>query len=314
MRKLLVATLLLHVLMLPAQCPEGLVTSEQNLINNGDFEESGALFKTDYRRDSIADAGRYLVVTDARDFCHCFTGRGNGQFLAVDGANGRNKIVWQQEVDVKENTTYFFSAWVSNLYTIKPAVLQFSINGQLLGKPFMCSPQRNVWKQFFVNWDSGSNTRIAITVVSQNPDWQGNDFGLDRMRFYECTASPLAAALGKAGKETVIPLRNVLFETDKWEILPPSYPELDLLVKYLMDNQAVTIEIAGHTDDVGDENHNILLSQRRAEAIGNYLTDRKVDAKRVVTNGYGMKHPVDSNETLEGRQKNRRVEFRITKQ
>jgi outer membrane protein OmpA-like peptidoglycan-associated protein len=314
MRKLpVMAMLLLPVLMLSAQCPEGLVTGDRNLIRNGDFEEDEAHFTTEYRRDSVADAGRYLVVRDANVFCRCFTGTGDGKFLAVDGASGPNKIVWQQEVDVKENTTYFFSAWVSNLYTIKPAVLQFSINGRLLGQPFRCSPQRNVWEQFFVNWHSGRNTRIAITVVSQNPDSNGNDFGLDRVRFYECTASSLEAALEKAGAEEAIPLRNVLFETDKWEILPASYPELDLLVKYLRDHPSVMMEIAGHTDHVGDEKHNLLLSQRRAEAVVNHLIEKGINAKRLVANGYGMKHPVDSNETLEGRQKNRRVAFRITK-
>lgn len=161
----------LHVL---AQCPEGLLTGDKNLISNGDFEENEFSFATDYLQHPVADAGRFLIVSDAKTFCSCFVGTGDGKFLAVDGANGRNKIVWQQEIEVKENTTYFFSAWATNLYAIKPAILQFSINGALLDKPFQCPAKQNIWEQFFVNWHSGNTTKAIITVVSQNPDWNGN--------------------------------------------------------------------------------------------------------------------------------------------
>jgi outer membrane protein OmpA-like peptidoglycan-associated protein len=201
---------------------------------------------------------------------------------------------------------------VSNLYTIHPAVLQFSINGTLLDKPFATPQARNQWEQFFVNWQSGSHTKAVITIVSQNPGVHGNDFGLDRIRFYACVASSLPAQLQQVERGKVIELRNVLFATASAQILPPSFAELDQLAAYLRENPSVTIEVAGHTDSIGNEAYNLKLSQDRANAIGKYLVDRNIAAGRLVTRGYGKQLPIASNQTLEGRQKNRRVEFKIT--
>ena len=310
---LLVVGLMLHLVALRAQCPEGLVTSEQNLIANGDFEADKIDFTTEYIRHAESLAGRYQIVSDAKTFWGGFIGTGEGNFLAVDGSIGANKIVWQQEIAVQANTLYFFSAWVSNLYTIYPAVLQFSINGKLLDNPFHTPKERNKWEQFFVNWHSGQDTKAVITIVSQNPGSDGNDFGLDRIKFYACVASSLSAQLQEAAQGKVIELRNVLFATASAEILPASFPELDQLVEYLQENPSVAIKIAGHTDSVGNENYNLKLSQDRADAIGQYLMDKKIATGRLVMKGYGKQLPIVSNETLEGRQKNRRVEFKITK-
>lgn len=296
-----------------SQCPDGLITGEQNLIINGDFEENEINFKTNYLQHQEAETGRYLIVSDAKTFCKCFVGTGDGSFLAVDGSSGHNKIVWQQEIEVKENTLYFFSAWASNLYTIYPAVLQFSINGVLLDKPFHTPVKQNIWEQFFVNWHSGTNTKATITIVSQNPGTHGNDFGLDRMKFYACESSSLEKELAEVEKGKVIELRNVLFETGSSKIIPSSFVELDELAGYLQKNPSVEIEIAGHTDSVGKDDYNLKLSQGRANAIGRYVIKKGIEAKRLIMKGYGKGVPIDSNETLEGRQKNRRVEFKITK-
>ncbi|MDO1451747.1 OmpA family protein [Rhodocytophaga aerolata] len=295
------------------QCPEGLITGEQNLIVNGDFEGDSISFTTDYRLHQVADTGRYRIVMDANTFWGGFIGKGEGKFLAVDGSMGKNKIVWQQDIDVKPNTLYFFSAWASNLYTIHPAVLQFSINGQLLDKPFATPKERETWKQFFVNWQSGEHTQARITIVSQNPGMHGNDFGLDRIKFYACESSSLQQGLETVAIGKVIELRNVLFETASATILPASYRELNELATYLKQNPTLEIEISGHTDSVGGDEYNLKLSEGRATSIGRYLLGKGIEAKRLTTKGYGKNVPVADNETLEGRQKNRRVEFKILK-
>jgi outer membrane protein OmpA-like peptidoglycan-associated protein len=182
-----------------------------------------------------------------------------------------------------------------------------------VGEPFTTSDEQNVWEQFFVNWESGTDTTATITLVSQNPGSTGNDFGLDRMKFYACESSSLQAGLEGAAEGKVIALRNVLFETASAEIITTSYQELDQLVKYLQENPSVEIEIAGHTDNVGKEDYNLKLSQDRADVIGTYLIEKKVAPNRLVMKGYGKQHPIVTNETLEGRQKNRRVEFKIIK-
>ena len=71
------------------------------------------------------------------------------------------------------------------------------------------------------------------------------------------------------------------------------------------------IEVAGHTDNTGDPDANVALSQRRAEVVQNYLIEHGIDAGRLSAKGYGASRPQASNETEEGRQENRRTEFKI---
>ncbi|MFN8711843.1 MAG: OmpA family protein, partial [Bacteroidota bacterium] len=86
---------------------------------------------------------------------------------------------------------------------------------------------------------------------------------------------------------------------------------LDNVVKVMMENPEYKLSIEGHTDNQGDDAKNLDLSQRRANAVMKYLTDKGVDAKRLRATGYGETKPVDTNDTAPGRAKNRRVEFKI---
>ena len=79
----------------------------------------------------------------------------------------------------------------------------------------------------------------------------------------------------------------------------------------LSDIPGLKIEISGHTDNIGTESFNELLSQRRADAVVNYLVGKGVDKNRLVAKGYGQSIPVESNDTDEGRAANRRTEFEI---
>ena len=79
----------------------------------------------------------------------------------------------------------------------------------------------------------------------------------------------------------------------------------------LSDIPTLKIEISGHTDNVGTESFNELLSQRRADAVVRYLAARGVDRSRLTAKGYGQSIPVESNDTEEGRAANRRTEFEI---
>ena len=105
--------------------------------------------------------------------------------------------------------------------------------------------------------------------------------------------------------------KNVNFETGKWDLLPDALPELDALAVFLKENPKVQVEIGGHTDNVGSDTDNQVLSENRAEAVRNYLVARGIAAERLAFKGYGESKPVASNETGEGRLANRRVECTI---
>ena len=106
-------------------------------------------------------------------------------------------------------------------------------------------------------------------------------------------------------------LDNVQFETGKATLTKTSYKELNELLEYLKLKEEVVIEIAGHTDDVGEDVANQKLSEARANTVRNYLISKGIAAKRVQAKGYGESQPIAPNSTAEGRQKNRRTEVRI---
>ena len=104
-------------------------------------------------------------------------------------------------------------------------------------------------------------------------------------------------------------LNNIYFETDKYDLLPQSFSTLDKVVSYLSKNQSLKLEIHGHTDSRGENYHNDELSQNRAKSVNDYLTSKGIAASRLKWFGDGSSKPIASNDTEEGRQENRRVEF-----
>lgn len=105
--------------------------------------------------------------------------------------------------------------------------------------------------------------------------------------------------------------RNIHFEFDKATIRPESYPVLDDVAGVLTDNPQLHIRIEGHTDSIGSVAYNQRLSDRRAQAVLEYIAKRGVSASRLSTEGRGETAPIASNETTVGRAMNRRVEFLI---
>ena|GEM_PF-4433765 len=113
----------------------------------------------------------------------------------------------------------------------------------------------------------------------------------------------------KPGKNIV--LNNVFFNSDKSELLPASFAELDKLVSYLKTNSTSKIEISGYTDNTGVAEKNLTLSTARAKAVADYLTSKGISGTRVSYKGYGSANPIADNSTEENKKKNRRVEFKI---
>lgn len=108
-------------------------------------------------------------------------------------------------------------------------------------------------------------------------------------------------------------LHNVLFMRGKPTLIQSSYPELNMLAKTLIDNPGIEIELSGHTDNVGDAELNLQLSESRVQAVRRYLINRGVEPIRIVGKGYGGTKPIADNSAESTRRLNRRVEFIITK-
>lgn len=106
-------------------------------------------------------------------------------------------------------------------------------------------------------------------------------------------------------------LRQVHFDVGKASLRPESMKELEELVRFLKHKPGVRVEIGGHTDNVGQDKDNLVLSQQRAETIRNWVIRQGINATRVQARGYGAAKPVADNGSEEGRQLNRRTEVRI---
>jgi outer membrane protein OmpA-like peptidoglycan-associated protein len=110
-------------------------------------------------------------------------------------------------------------------------------------------------------------------------------------------------------------LRNIYYDFDKATLKPESYIELNKLLKLLQDNPALKVEIGGHTDSKGSNEYNKLLSQRRSQSVVNWLVGKGIDKSRLTARGYGEEEPLATNDDEEeGRELNRRTEFKVTGQ
>lgn len=131
------------------------------------------------------------------------------------------------------------------------------------------------------------------------------------VRQYSSRELEMNFALQPVAVGTTVNLKNVLFAQAKTEILPESFPELDLVVNFLQTNPNVRIELAGHTDNRGVHEDNVKLSLQRVNKVKAYLVGKGIESKRISGKGYGGTKPIASNDTEESRKMNRRVEFTI---
>ncbi|MFD2787241.1 OmpA family protein [Hymenobacter rubripertinctus] len=113
----------------------------------------------------------------------------------------------------------------------------------------------------------------------------------------------------RAGRSIV--LNNLFFDVNQYELKPKSRTELNRLVSFMKQYPEVQVEVSGHTDDVGSDDDNQVLSQNRAKSVYAYLVSQGVSAQRLRYRGYGESKPLMPNDSEARRQQNRRIELRI---
>ncbi len=122
---------------------------------------------------------------------------------------------------------------------------------------------------------------------------------------------PKKYTLVEVKKEKIEIKQQVHFATAKFRVLPDSFPLLNQVAQVLNDFPKMRVSIEGHTDNVGKETSNMRLSQRRAEAVRDYLVSKGVSPGRLEAIGYGPTKPIAKNKTAKGKAQNRRTEFRV---
>ena len=165
----------------------------------------------------------------------------------------------------------------------------------------------NTTGKYLVTLPSGRNYGIAVKCPGYL--FHSENFDVPQTSGYQ--EFNLDIGMKKLDVGSTIVLKNIFFDFDKATIRKESEPELSRLVKLLKDNFSIKVEIGSHTDNVGTEEYNLKLSEDRSNAVIDYLVAKGVSKARLTGKGYGESKPLASNDKEEGRQKNRRTEFKI---
>jgi outer membrane protein OmpA-like peptidoglycan-associated protein/tetratricopeptide (TPR) repeat protein len=211
------------------------------------------------------------------------------------------------EVTVANSLTVFKGRILDGLLQ-EPVEAEIKIFDNSTGEVYAVMRSNSATGKFLLSLPSGLN--YGISVEAEGYLFHSENFNLPKGSAYNMINKDIQLKNIDIGSK--IALRNVFFDTGRAEVKIDSYPELDRLIQLMTDVPSLKIELSGHTDNVGGKAANESLSQRRADAVRQYLVSRSVDGNRVTAKGYGSSRPVDSNATKEGRANNRRTEFEIT--
>ena len=151
----------------------------------------------------------------------------------------------------------------------------------------------------------------TVEVVVAPPDLDGDGIPDASDQCPDTVPGARVEPDGCVRKAQVVVLPNIEFALDKADLTPAGREVLEKVVRFMNDQPEITLDVWGHTDWTGSAVYNLGLSQRRAASAVQYLIERDIDAARVKSAGFGESRPLASNETEEGRERNRRVELNI---
>jgi OmpA-OmpF porin, OOP family len=211
------------------------------------------------------------------------------------------EIVEVPKHEVKENTIRIYGK-VTDSKTGEPVQAIVTFNG-----PGMPETKSNAdVNGFSASLAASADYTVTIEAKGYISTLQKLDIHTFELKELEMNFNLQPAVVGAS-----VNLKSVLFAQAKTDILPESYPELDLVVHFLQNNPNVRIELLGHTDNRGVHADNVKLSQQRVNKVKDYLVSKGVESKRITGKGFGGTRPIASNDTEESRRMNRRVEFVI---
>jgi outer membrane protein OmpA-like peptidoglycan-associated protein len=224
-----------------------------------------------------------------------------------DKENGKDIFSFNLYEAVRPDPVAYFKGQVTDKETGKMLVAEFELVNLSTGKSVVSS-KTDSYGNFLVCIPSGYDYALNITKAgylffSENFMFEGKHPVLKPF-VMSVNLSPL-----KIGEKMV--LANVFYETDSWELKKESLAELDKLLDLLNDNKELVVEIGGYTDATGNIEHNMVLSEKRALSVVDFLVENGISSERLKYKGYGDNSPIGDNITSEGRRLNRRTEVKI---
>ncbi len=252
-----------------------------------------------YPINTIDDEGSLIVAADGKTAYYA-SDRG------TDNKGGLDIYTFQLREDIRPIKTLWVKGRVFNKKTkegLPSAVELTDINSHNLISKIQTDEDGN----YLVTLPVGAS--YAFNVNRKGYLFYSDNFSLTAPSEDAAFVKDIPLQPIEAG--AVIVLKNIFFDTKDFNLKPASAGELDNVVKLLNENPNLKIQISGHTDNVGQQKDNLLLSDNRAKAVVTYLVSKGVDTKRLSYKGFGADKPIADNSTENGRAQNRRTELSV---
>jgi outer membrane protein OmpA-like peptidoglycan-associated protein/tetratricopeptide (TPR) repeat protein len=252
----------------------------------------------------------YPINSEKNEIGLIVNAKGNLAMFSSDKTDGNGKDIFQFELydQVRPLVVTYVKGIVFDSETKKPLKAKFELINLESSEVIIQSFSNEISGEYLVCLPVNQN--YALNVSKEGYLFYSANFSLknlsDPSKPYKLDVPLQPVQVGK----TVI-LKNIFFDTDLYSLKPESIAELDKLVDFLKMNSSLKIEISGHTDNAGTNEHNTLLSQNRAKSVYEYLISKSIKKERLSYAGYSFSKPIDTNDTELGRANNRRTEFKI---
>ncbi|MCX7955467.1 MAG: OmpA family protein [Bacteroidales bacterium] len=230
------------------------------------------------------------------------------QLLANIAPVGESNI--SEKVEIKTMRLTIVKGIISDGFTQQPIEASIEIIDNVKNEVVFVTQSNVQTGRYIVTLPSGRN--YGFNVRAEGYLFHSENFDIPPATGYQEIIKDIKLNKLKVGEKVI--LRNIFFDFGKATLRPESYAELDRLVKLLNDYPTMRIEIGGHTDNVSSLQFNQKLSEARAKAVVDYLISKGIAPSRLEYKGYAFLQPIAPNDTEEGRQQNRRVEFKVLQQ
>jgi outer membrane protein OmpA-like peptidoglycan-associated protein len=267
------------------------------------------------RKNADADWGKpenigYPINTIENEGSLAVSADGLTAYYASDRADSRGDLdLYQFEMrpDIRPFRTLYVKGFVTDKLSGKGIPSSVELFDNINNKALM-KVQTDEKGEYFITLPTGRD--YTFTVNRKGYLFYSEQYSLSKKDADSTYQKNIA--LQPVALHANFVFNNILFKNNSFELPTAAFIELDKLVQVLNENPSIKLEINGHTDNIGKQEDNLVLSSNRAKAIVNYLNSKNIEAKRLSYKGYGSSKPIADNNTEEGRAKNRRTEFTVT--
>jgi outer membrane protein OmpA-like peptidoglycan-associated protein len=217
------------------------------------------------------------------------------------------EVVIAPTVEIKVAQVTLLKGVITDALTQKPLEAQIELIDNTKNEVIATFTSNSSTGKYLVSLPAGKNYGIA--VKKEGYLFHSENFDIPASAAFQEVNKDVQLKNVAVGSKIV--LKNIFFDFGKATLRPESTNELERLIKLLNDVPTLRIEISGHTDNKSSAEFNQKLSEARAKAVVDYLVGKGIDKTRLTAVGYGLTQPIATNDTDEGRQMNRRTEFKI---